>query len=71
MLQVPSNVFMTPVQKQLHEQLQRKANQVQTIILKQQEELKKIHQQLLFTQGPFPPDTGGMYGGYVVICRTG
>ncbi|KAH3730673.1 hypothetical protein DPMN_056664 [Dreissena polymorpha] len=52
---LPSNVYMTPVQKQLHEQLQRKASQVQSLIFRQQEELKKIHQQLLFTQVPQVP----------------
>ncbi|WAQ99737.1 CLOCK-like protein [Mya arenaria] len=51
---LPTNMYMTPVQKQLHEQLQRKANQVQSMIFKQQEELKQIHQQLLFTQAPYP-----------------
>lgn len=50
----PSNVYMTPVQRQLHEQLQRKAGQVQSAILRQQEELRKIHQQLLFAQGSLP-----------------
>lgn len=50
----PTNVYMTPVQRQLHEQLRRKAGQVQDAILRQQEELRKIHQQLLFAQGNIP-----------------
>lgn len=50
----PVNVYMTPVQRQLHEQLQRKAGQVQDAILRQQEELRKIHQQLLFAEGNIP-----------------
>jgi len=55
---------MTPVQKQLHEQLQHKASQVQSMIFKQQEELRKIHEQLLFAQGPpvppFNPASGNI-----------
>ncbi|KAL4230779.1 hypothetical protein ACF0H5_011154 [Mactra antiquata] len=48
------DVYMTPVQRQLHEQLRRKAGQVQDAILRQQEELRKIHQQLLFAEGNIP-----------------
>nr|WDV40241.1 circadian locomotor output cycles kaput [Sinonovacula constricta] len=50
-LTVPGSVYMTPIQRQLHEQLQRKAQQVQDAILRQQEELRKITQQLIFAQG--------------------
>jgi hypothetical protein len=60
----PTNIYMTPVQRQLHEQLQRKAGQVQDAILRQQEELRKIHQQLLFAQGNIPvlnSNTGKVY----------
>ncbi|XP_045204691.2 circadian locomoter output cycles protein kaput-like isoform X2 [Mercenaria mercenaria] len=53
-MSAPTNIYMTPVQRQLHEQLQRKAGQVQDAILRQQEELRKIHQQLLFAQGNIP-----------------
>ena len=61
---------MTPVQRQLHEQLQRKARQVQDAILRQQEELREIAQQLAFSQGVLPimngPNVAGKWTN--VIC---
>lgn len=53
---VPSqNVYMSPVQKKLHDQLQQKARQVQDAIRRQQEELRTITEQLSFAkQGAIP-----------------
>ncbi|KAL3878214.1 hypothetical protein ACJMK2_030582 [Sinanodonta woodiana] len=48
-------LYMTPIQHQLHEQLKQKARQVQEAIMRQQEELKKITDQLsLNHQGLLP-----------------
>ena len=51
----PPNIYMSPVQKKLHDQLQQKARQVQDAILRQQEELRTITEQLSFAkQGSVP-----------------
>lgn len=51
----PQNIYMSPVQKKLHDQLQQKARQVQDAIMRQQEELRTITEQLSFAkQGTVP-----------------
>lgn len=46
---------LTPIQKQLHEQLREKSQKLQQAILKQQEELQQITQQLAMAQQGMPP----------------
>lgn len=48
-------LFLTPIQKQLHEQLREKSQKLQQAILKQQEELQQITQQLAMAQQGMPP----------------
>ncbi|XP_048756710.1 circadian locomoter output cycles protein kaput-like isoform X2 [Ostrea edulis] len=45
-----SQLFLTPIQKQLHEQLREKSKKLQQAILQQQEELQQITRQLAMTQ---------------------
>ena len=48
-------LFLTPVQRQLYQQLQEKSQQLQQAILRQQAELQQITQQLsLAKQGALP-----------------
>ncbi|KAK3602792.1 hypothetical protein CHS0354_026342 [Potamilus streckersoni] len=55
MISAAPQLHMTPIQRQLHEQLKQKARQVQEAIIRQQEELRKITDQLsLNRQGLLP-----------------
>ncbi|KAK3100643.1 hypothetical protein FSP39_022964 [Pinctada imbricata] len=52
---LPPQLHLTPIQRQLHEQLREKSLKLQKTIMKQQEELQQIIQQLAMAQqGVFP-----------------
>ncbi|KAJ8298453.1 hypothetical protein KUTeg_024984 [Tegillarca granosa] len=48
-------IFLTPIQQQLHEQLRQKSIRLQQAIIRQQEELRQITQQLNLTQQGMMP----------------
>ena len=66
----PQNIYMSPVQKKLHDQLQQKARQVQDAIMRQQEELRTITEQLSFAKQGTVPMVGPPSGEYR-FCLTG
>lgn len=47
---LPSNVVLTPVQNQIQDQLQRKHEELQHLIQQQQEELRRVSEQLMMAR---------------------